>query len=136
MEKVRLGIIGYGQQGGFYGSLLKDGRVDGMVLGAVAEIDENVDEKILGDFPDATIYRDYKEMIDSGDVDAVITTVPHYLHPEMATYALNNNIHVLNEKPAGVYTKHVNELNELAASKKDAAIILLAIYTGAILSEQ
>lgn len=44
MEKVRLGIIGYGQQGGFYGSLLRDGRVDGMVLGAVAEIDESVDE--------------------------------------------------------------------------------------------
>ena len=100
MEKVRLGIIGYGQQGGFYGSLIAGGKVDGMVLGAIAEIDESVDAKIRGDFPDATIYRDYKEMIDSGDVDAIITTVPHYLHPEMATYALNNNIHVLNEKPA------------------------------------
>ena len=59
MEKVRLGIIGYGQQGGFYGSLLKDGRVDGMVLGAVAEINEQVDEKIRGDFPEVKIYRDY-----------------------------------------------------------------------------
>lgn len=125
MEKVRLGIIGYGQQGGFYGSLLKDGRVDGMVLGAVAEINEQVDEKIRGDFPEVKIYRDYKEMIDSGDVDAVITTVPHYLHPEMATYALNNNIHVLNEKPAGVYTKHVKELNELAATKKDVTYAIM-----------
>lgn len=125
MEKVRLGIIGYGQQGGFYGSLIAGGEVDGMVLGAVAEIDESVDAKIRGDFPDATIYRDYKEMIDSGDVDAIITTVPHYLHPEMATYALNNNIHVLNEKPAGVYTKHVQELNELAASKKDVTYAIM-----------
>lgn len=64
-------------------------------------------------------------MIDSGDVDAIITTVPHYLHPEMATYALNNNIHVLNEKPAGVYTKHVQELNELAASKKDVTYAIM-----------
>lgn len=125
MEKVRLGIIGYGQQGGFYGSLIAGGKVDGMVLGAIAEIDESVDAKIRGDFPDATIYRDYKEMIDSGDVDAIITTVPHYLHPEMATYALNNNIHVLNEKPAGVYTKHVQELNELAASKKDVTYAIM-----------
>ena len=37
MEKVRLGIIGYGQQGGFYGSLIKEGRVDGMVLGAITK---------------------------------------------------------------------------------------------------
>lgn len=125
MEEVRLGIIGYGQQGGFYGSLIKEGQVNGMVLGAVAEIDENVDEKIRGDFPDATIYRDYKEMIDSGDVDAIITTVPHYLHPEMATYALNKGIHVLNEKPAGVYTKHVKELNELAASKDDVTYAIM-----------
>ena len=125
MEKVRLGIIGYGQQGGFYGSLLKDGQVDGMELGAIAEIDETVDEKIHGDFPDATIYRDYQEMIDSGDVDAIITTVPHYLHPEMATYALNNDVHVLNEKPAGVYTKQVNELNELAASKDDVTYAIM-----------
>ena len=125
MEKVRLGIIGYGQQGGFYGSLIADNQVDGMVLGAVAEIDETVDEKIQGDFPDAKIYRDYQEMIDSGDVDAIITTVPHYLHPEMATYALNKNIHVLNEKPAGVYTKHVQELNDLAASKEDVTYAIM-----------
>ncbi len=125
MEEVRLGIIGYGSQGGFYGSLLKEGRVDGMVLGAVAEIDETVDEKIRGDFPDATIYRDYKEMIDSGDVDAIITTVPHYLHPEMAMYALERDIHVLNEKPAGVYTKQVKELNEFAQSKDNVTYAIM-----------
>lgn len=125
MEKVRLGIIGYGAQGGFYGRLFKEDAVDGMVVGAIAEIDENVDEKIRGDFPDVTIYRDYKEMINSGDVDAVITTVPHYLHPEMAMYALERNIHVLNEKPAGVYTKQVKELNEYAASKDDVTYAIM-----------
>lgn len=125
MENVRLGIIGYGQQGGTYGNMIANGQVDGMVVGAVAEIDETVDEKIRGDHSDITIYRDYKEMIDSGDVDAIITTVPHYLHPEMATYALNNGVHVLNEKPAGVYTKQVKELNELAASKDDVTYAIM-----------
>lgn len=125
MEKVRLGIIGYGAQGGFYGSLFNQGRVDGMVVGAICEIDETLDEKIRGDFPDVTIYRDYKEMIESGDVDAIITTVPHYLHPEMAMYALERGIHVLNEKPAGVYTKQVKELNEFAASKDDVTYAIM-----------
>ena len=119
MEQVKLGIIGYGQQGGFYGSLVAEGKVENMTVVAVTDIDEAKDEKIKADFPDAKIYRDYKEMVNSGDVDAVLTAVPHYLHPEMAIYALENGLHVLNEKPAGVYTEQVKKLNEVAESKKD-----------------
>lgn len=119
MEQVKLGIIGYGQQGGFYGSLVAEGKVENMTVVAVTDIDEAKDEKIKADFPDAKIYRDYKEMVNSGDVDAVLTAVPHYLHPEMAIYALQNNKHVLNEKPAGVYTEQVKKLNEVAEAKKD-----------------
>ncbi|MGX7350029.1 Gfo/Idh/MocA family protein [Dolosicoccus paucivorans] len=117
MGKVRLGIIGYGTQGGFYGGLIANGQVPSMSVGAVAEIDENQDARIKENHPDVTIYRDYKKMVDSGEVDAVITTVPHYLHPEMAEYALSKGIHVLNEKPAGVYTKQVKELNNFAADQ-------------------
>lgn len=125
MSKVRLGIIGYGTQGGFYGSLIANGQVPSMEVSAVAEIDEAQDARIKENHPDATIYRDYQEMIDSGDVDAIITTVPHYLHPEMSIYALNKGIHVLNEKPAGVYTKQVKELNELAAQKDDVVYAIM-----------
>ncbi len=125
MEQVRLGIIGYGQQGGFYGDLIAQNRVDKMVVGAVAEIDETKDSLIKERHPEVTIYRDYKEMIESGDVDAVITTVPHYLHPEMAMYALERGIHVLNEKPAGVYTKQVKELNEYAANQSEAVYAIM-----------
>lgn len=125
MDKVRLGIIGYGQQGGFYGTLLAEDKVDGMILGAVTEIDEAKDAKILDQHPDVKIYRDYKEMINSGDVDAVITTVPHYLHPEIAMYALERDMHVINEKPAGVYTKQVKELNAYAATKKDVTYAIM-----------
>ncbi|MBP8892891.1 MAG: Gfo/Idh/MocA family oxidoreductase [Saprospiraceae bacterium] len=125
MQEVRLGIIGYGQQGGFYAGMIVEGKVKGMVVGAVAEIDESKDELIQEKHPGVKIYRDYKEMINSGDVDAVITTVPHFLHPEMAMYALENDIHVLNEKPAGVYTKQVKELNEYALTKKDVTYAIM-----------
>lgn len=119
MTQVKLGIIGYGQQGGFYGSLISQGKVENMVVTAVTDIDEGKDEKIKADFPDAKIYRDYQEMIDNADIDAVLTAVPHYLHPEMAIYALEHGKHVLNEKPAGVYTEQVKQLNEVAEAKKD-----------------
>lgn len=62
-------------------------------------------------------------MIDSGLVEGIVLTVPHYLHPEMAIYGLEHGINVLNEKPAGVYTKQVKELNEVA-KKSDKAYAL------------
>lgn len=125
MNKLRLGIIGYGQQGGFYGDLLANGQVSNMEVGAVTEIDSAKDARIKEVHPNVTIYRDYKEMVKSGDVDAIITTVPHYLHPEMAMFALENGIHVLNEKPAGVYTKQVKELNDFASKHDDLTYAIM-----------
>lgn len=58
-------------------------------------------------------------MLESGDVDAIVTCVPHYLHPEMGIEALKRDIHALVEKPAGVYTKQVQELNDFAATKPE-----------------
>ena len=40
--------------------------------------------------------------------------VPHYQHPELSIDALQHNLHVMCEKPAGVYTKQVREMNEVA----------------------
>ena len=53
-------------------------------------------------------------LLQSGAVDAVIIATPHYLHPPLAIAALKGGIHALVEKPAGVYTKQVKEMNEVA----------------------
>ena len=49
-------------------------------------------------------------------MDAIITCVPHYLHPEMAIDGLEHGLHVLVEKPAGVYSGQVARMNEVAAA--------------------
>ena len=36
-KNVRLGIIGFGAQGGMYAGLLADGKIAGMTLGAIAD---------------------------------------------------------------------------------------------------
>ncbi|MER2293023.1 MAG: Gfo/Idh/MocA family oxidoreductase [Aerococcus urinaeequi] len=113
-NKVRFGIIGFGNQGSMYAKFITDGMVPSMEFVALADIDPAKREKVAELYPNVQLFDDYQAMIDSGQVDAVVTTVPHFLHPEMATYALSKGIHVLNEKPAGVYTKHVKELNEYA----------------------
>ena len=116
-NKVRLGIIGLGAEGGMYAQFLADGRVPNMEIGAICDI--LTEKKEDADKYGVPFFEDYKEMVTSGKVDAVVTTVPHYLHPEMGIFALENGIHALVEKPVGVYTKQANELIEYAATKPE-----------------
>jgi UDP-N-acetyl-2-amino-2-deoxyglucuronate dehydrogenase len=119
MKQVRLGIIGIGAQGGAYAGFISEGKVENMVIGAICDVDPAKKEMCAEKYPNVPFYDNYIEMLESGDVDAVVTTVPHYLHPEMGIEALKRNIHTLLEKPAGVYTKQVKELNEFAATKPE-----------------
>lgn len=115
-KKVRLGIIGFGAQGGLYANLIAEGRVPNMELGAICDDDPAKADAVASAYPDVAFFDDYRELLDSGQVDAVVTTVPHYLHPEIGIAALQRNIHALVEKPAGVYSKQVAELNDFAAA--------------------
>jgi UDP-N-acetyl-2-amino-2-deoxyglucuronate dehydrogenase len=119
MKKVRLGIIGLGAQGGTYAEFISEGKVENMEIGAICDVDPAKKELCAEKYPDVPFYDNYIDMLESGYIDAVVTTVPHYLHPEMGMEALKRDIHALVEKPAGVYTKQVKELNEFAASKPD-----------------
>jgi predicted dehydrogenase len=118
-NKLRLGIIGLGQQGGMYAKFITDGMVPNMVIGAITDTDPAKREIAAETYPGVPLFDDYVAMLDSGAIDAVVTCVPHYLHPEIGIAALKRDIHALVEKPAGVYTKQVKELNEFAASKPE-----------------
>ena len=119
MADVRLGIIGLGAEGGMYANLISEGKVKNMVIGAICDNDPAKKQVAEEKYPGVPFYDNYIAMMESGDVDAVVTTVPHYLHPEMGIEALKRNLHALVEKPAGVYTKQVKELNDFAASKPE-----------------
>ena len=124
-KKVRLGIIGLGQQGGAYAKFIADGMVPNMVIGAIADTDPAKRELATQTYPDVSVYDDYVAMMESGDVDAVVTCVPHFLHPEMGIAILKQGLHALVEKPAGVYTKQVAELNAYAASKPELSFAIM-----------
>ena len=124
-KNVRLGIIGLGAQGGTYARLVSEGRVAGMILGAIADTDPAKKEVAAEKHPGIPFYDDYVAMLDSGDVDAVVTTVPHYLHPEMTITAIGKGIHTLTEKPAGVYTKQVEEMNAFAAEHPETTFAIM-----------
>lgn len=116
MEQVRFGVIGIGTMGSNHAKWIQEGLVAGARLEAVCDIDparqqwarENLGEQVH-------FYQDYRRLISSGTVDAVIISTPHYLHPVIAVEALEGGVHTLVEKPAGVYTKAVEEMNAAAA---------------------
>ncbi len=115
MEKVRLGIIGMGNMGGGHFRNVAEGKCPSVTVTAVCDINE---EKIADDSKYGMVKRftDYKEMLDSGVIDAALIAVPHYDHPAIAIECFKRGIHVLTEKPAGVYAKQVREMNEAAES--------------------
>ena len=124
MEKVRYGIIGCGNMGSSHIRYLSEGKIEGAVLAAICDIKpekmDNVEKIIAEKNPELKVsrYENYKDLLKSGDVDAVLIATPHYLHPTIGIEAFAANVHVLSEKPIGVYTKQVLELYE-AAKKSD-----------------
>lgn len=119
-KRIRYGIIGFGTQGSNYSNILTGtASFPGFpaapipphcTLGAICDIDPARRELAKQKFPDYPVFEDYRDMIASGHCDAVITTVPHYLHHEMAIYAMEHGMNVICEKPAGVRAKDVQKM--------------------------
>ncbi len=122
--KLKYGIIGIGNMGTSHIKQYIEGKINEMELVAICD---NNPEKLKASeelVPDVKQYADAYELINSGEVDAIIVATPHYLHPVLATAALKAGVNVLCEKPAGVYTKDVRELNEFAATQDKTYAIM------------
>ncbi len=119
MDKVRIGIIGYGNMGSAHAQWLKEGKVPNAVLAAVCDNTPEKLEKARGIHGEAVkYYTSTDEFFAAKVVDAIIIATPHYFHPPLAMAGFKHGLHVMSEKPAGVYTKQVREMNE-AADKSD-----------------
>lgn len=106
-----------------YAKLLRDRKIPRMSLGAICDVDPT--RATSADRYGAPFFNDYVAMLDSGSIDAIVTTVPHYLHPSMGIAALQRDIHALVEKPAGVYTSQVNELLAFAQTKPNVTFAIM-----------
>ena len=118
MKTVRYGIIGLGNQGSTYiKEFFNSGKVENAEITALCDInpDKIALAKEYTQGRKIAFFTDYKAMLNSGLIDAAMVETPHYYHPEMAQECLKRGIHVLVEKPAGVYAKQVKEMNETAA---------------------
>ena len=114
MENVRLGVIGFGNMGTTHAKNINAGKVQNMTLAAICDISAARREKAKELFPGIEVFDDAEKLYKSGLCDAVVIAVPHYDHPPLAIAAFAAGLNVITEKPAGVYTKQVKEMNEAA----------------------
>ena len=119
MNKIRYGIIGVGNQGSYYARLFKENKVTNGVLVAVCDINESKLDNLKLLFNDEIKYfNNHNSLLDSNLCDAVIIVTPHYFHPSIAIDFLKKDVSVILDKPAGVYTKQVKEMNEVSKNSK------------------
>lgn len=114
---VRFGIIGTGGRGQYVGTLMA--RDPNARVTAVCDLyPDRIDvakTKIPG-ADQAKSYRDYRDLLNDKDIDAVLIATPVYLHPEHFEAAVFARKHVYCEKPAGADVAGCKRI--LAAWKK------------------
>lgn len=111
MDQVRFGIIGTGGMGSGHANTIQN--IEECQLVAACDIDPDA-VKAVKDKYGVETFTNYKELIDSGLVDAVIAATPHYFHPIVGIYAMNKGIAVLSEKPMAVTVKAADEMVKVA----------------------
>lgn len=126
MKKVKLGIIGVGNMGFSHTKNLINGLVPNVEITAICDIDADKRKRIEDNFPTVQVYNSKEEMYEKSDIEAVIIATPHYDHPPIAIDAFKRGYHVLCEKPAGVYTKQVLEMN--AEAEKHPELVFAVMY--------
>ena len=113
MKKIKLGIIGIGNMGSVHAKNITEGKCPEIEICAIADIDpkqiERAKQQGYGD--NVAYFDDGIAMLDSGLIDSCLIAVPHYDHTSLAIECMKRSINIMLEKPAGVYTKQVLEMN-------------------------
>lgn len=125
MDRVRLGLVGFGGMGSAHAHCVHSGEVDGMVLSAVCDIDERKRESSLSLYPDVSVFANYTDMFKSSLIDAVLIATPHYLHPVIGEEAFSYGLNVLTEKPVAV---SVTKAKEFISSAEKSGKIFCVMF--------
>ena len=110
-NKMRVGVVGVGQMGMYHARIYNNlPEVD---LVALCEYDESKHKELREQF-NCEVYKDYKEMLSSGTLDAVSIVLPDNMHREAVEIAVENDLHILLEKPLASELVDAKAIYEIA----------------------
>lgn len=119
-EKIRIGIIGTGfarstQIPAFQS--ISEAEIVSVASGSLTNA-----ERTARDFGIQHFTDNWRETVERKDVDLICITTPPILHLEMALFALENDKHILCEKPMAM---NVDEAREMIKRAKESDILAL-----------
>jgi len=108
---IKVGVIGLGRMGMLH--LMNSSKIDGVKVVAVADSSKKAlaKAKLLGV---NELFEDYNKMFNSPlEMEAVIISLPNYLHLESIKLALENDLNVFVEKPLARSVEECREIVRL-----------------------
>lgn len=110
MDRVRLGVVGAGDMGGYH--TLGFSALDQSRVVAIADLDAGRMEDVLAEIGEQQIavYTDYRELLRRDDLEAVVVAVPQHLHRDVTLAALEAGLDVLLEKPMAPTVAEADEI--------------------------
>src|SRR5262245_41036095 len=114
-----VGVIGLG--GASLAMIPKFVQNPNFRVAAAADIDAEIMDLFLKDFPDAESYDDAARLCASRSVDLIYIATPNRLHAEHAGMALENKKHVLIEKPMAIDIAGAEQM--IATAKRNGVLL-------------
>jgi predicted dehydrogenase len=124
-DKLRIGIIGSGGRGG---SNLNG--VKGEEIAALCDVNRKVLDGLKGKYPAAFQTTDWREVVSSDKVDAVVISTADHHHALVAVAAMKAGKHVYCEKPLGHNVREARLMREAYAESKVATQMGTQIHAG------
>lgn len=115
MGKVRIGIIGFGRMGLTHFSIINTHPAVEMT--AIADTSNTMLNMIKKYLPGTKMFEDYKDLLNSGLVDAIIVCTPSVMHYDVCKMAAEKGINVFCEKPFTTSPAQAKELADIFESK-------------------
>ena len=102
MEVVKFGIVGIGNMGSAHAKYI--GEMSNAVLVAACDIDPKAFDRLPKEGREKIrCFTDLDAFLKEGGMDAVIVSIPHYFHPDVAIRAMQAGKHIIVEKPIAVH---------------------------------
>ena len=114
-DTIKVGIIGVG--GTISSTTVILNGEPNVKLVALADMDANRREHVLGDIKGVQVFDDYQKMFDTCELDAVCIGLPTWLHAPVSQEAVERGLHVLCEKPPSNDAAELIPVTQLAKAK-------------------
>ena len=128
---IRIGIVGFGYWGK---NLVRNfNNLDSCTLEYVCEINVELASKCKQLYPAVKVVSDYNLLLEDKSLDGIVIATPVDSHYNLAKLALENNKHVLVEKPLTDSFYNAKILFDLAESQNKVLMVdHTFLYTGAV----